>query len=370
MRFLHLIPRLDHNGASRQLELLARAMVHEGNQIEVCQFGPPSAVSERLRQAGIAAHSLPSNRWIDPASLFQLHGLLRRFQPDLIHAWHRNILRTLALVGRKYLGRVVVSRPFVWDHAGRLSALDRWLLNRAARVVVQGDSEAHLGKEQGLFLEKMALIPPGIEEDRQPWRAEPREGPDSSHTIRPLTGLGSPAARKIVCVGPLERHKGFRDAVWAFDILRYIFPDLQLVFVGEGPDRPELERMAENLECGQATQFIGRQFGVSECLALADVCWIPSQTGGGTQTTLEAMLLGRPVVACRVPSLHGLIVDGDSGFCIPPGDKVSLARRTRQILLDGGLAERLGAQARQRVLDQFSARQFIKRFQRTYAEVA
>ena len=360
MRVLHFIPRLDHNGASRQLELLARAMLHEGHQIEVCQLGPPSARSERLRQAGMVVHSLPSKRWIDPAPLFQLHRLLRRFQPDLIHAWHRNMVRNLALVGRKYLSRVVVSRPFVWDRAAPLTAWDRWLLNRVARIVVQSDTEAHLGREQGLFLEKIAVVLPGIDEDEQRRPTEPA----------PLEGLGSPAGRKIVCVGPLERHKGFRDAVWTFDMLRFIFPDLQLVFVGEGSDRSELKRLAENIDCGQVTHFIGSQANVSECLALADVCWIPSQTGGGTQTTLEAMLLGRPVVACRVPSLNGLIADGVSGFCIPPGDKVGLARRTRQILLDSALAERLGAQARKRVLDHFSARKFVECCQRTYAEVA
>ncbi len=359
MRLLHFIPGLAHNGASRQLELLARTLLQEGSQVEVCQFSSASVHSERLRQAGIAVHSLPSTRWIDPASLFAMHGLLRRFQPDLIHVWHRNILRTLAVVGRKYLARAVVSRPFAWEHARRIPALDRWLLNKAACVVVQGEAEAHLGRNQGLFLEKLVAIPPGIDETA------------CGFALAATQASAEPqAARRIVCVGPLERHKGFRDAIWAFDMLRFLFPDLRLDLVGDGPDRPELERMVENLEVQDVTHFVGTQADVAQCLARADVCWIPSLTGGGTQTALEAMLLGRPVVASQVPSLHGLIADGVSGFCVPPGDKVSLARRTRQIFLEPALAEHLGAQARRRVLDHFSARLFVERCQRTYAEVA
>ena len=351
MRLLHFIPRLDQNGAGRQLAMIASAMHENGAQVEVCQFAAPSAESERLERAGIVVHSLPSKRWINPGYIFEMHRLLGRFQPNLIHVWHRPVLRTLAMISPKSIGRVVLSRPFVWDRTGRVSALDRWLLNRVARIVVQDPAEALVGKKLGLFLDKLVVIPPGID--------------DGLVVSRNASGgIG----QKIVCVGPIERHKGFGDAVWTFDMLRYIFPDLQLVIVGDGPDRPRLQRLADDLECRSAVHFVGLQDDVAGYLAQADVCWIPSQTGGGTQTTLEAMLQARPIVACRVPSLHGLIVDDDSGFTIVPGDKVSLANRTRRILLDRDLGERLGNQARRRVLEHFPAKRFAEQYQRTYAD--
>ena len=82
------------------------------------------------------------------------------------------------------------------------------------------------------------------------------------------------------------------------------------------------------------------------------------------------MLLGRPVVASQVPSLHGLIADGVSGFCVPPGDKVSLARRTRQIFLEPALAEHLGAPHTGACWTISPPASLSSACQRTYAEVA
>ena len=136
------------------------------------------------------------------------------------------------------------------------------------------------------------------------------------------------------------------------------------------PTRGGGNRRGRGLECADRIEFVGSFSDVGRLLADAYVCWIPSRRGGGTQATLEAMLAGRPIVACGVPNLHGLLVDGQSGFVVAPGDKVNLARRTRQILLDTELASRLGDEARQRALHLFAARHFVQRCRRMYLEVA
>ena len=355
MRILCLVPSLAHNGASKQLELLAHALQRQGEKVEVCQLGPASTASAQLEKAGIRLHSLCWKRRIDPAPLWRLHGIVRDLRPDVVHVWGRTALRSFALVGRKFLDRVVLSQPFVWHERQPTSALDRWLFRKVARIIVRSEAEASLARAQGLFLEKIAVVPPGIAaeeytpagtEDRRTW------------------------PRRIVCLGPLERHKGFRNAVWTFDFLRIVFEDLHLIFVGDGPDEAYLRQMAQNLRRTDAVHFLPPRAGAAACPAEADVSWVPSLRGGGTQATLEAMLAGRPVIACQVPSLAGLIVDGQSGFCIAPDDKVNLARRTRQLLLDPVLARQLGAQARERALQHFSAKSFVERCQRTYLEAA
>jgi glycosyltransferase involved in cell wall biosynthesis len=362
MRILHVIPSLDSGGASKQLEMLAFGLHRQGHQVEVCQFGRASAVGARMEQAGIIVHSLCWTRRIDPVPLWRLHGILRDARPDVIHVWGKKALRIFALVGRKLLGRVVLSRPFAWDRIRPTSSLDRWLFRKVARIIVQGEAEASLGKGQGLYLEKIAVVPPGI-------ATEAENGSQSSGTG---TDEWLDWTRKIVCVGSLERHKGFRNAVWTFDFLKFVFDDLHLIFVGDGPDEGYLRQIARNARRDYAIHFLQLRAGQSTAsyLAQADVCWIPSLRGGGTQAALEAMLAGRPVIASHVPSLDGLIVDGHSGFVIPPDDRVSLARRTRQILVDTGLAESLGTQARRRALQHFSAQSFVERCQRTYLEAA
>ena len=205
MRLLYLIPSLGHGGAGKQLEMLAQTL-HQHLQVEVCQFAAPSDASARLEQAGIKVHSLSWTRRIDPLPLWRLHGIVRDHRPEVVHVFGRKALRRFALVGRKLLDRVVLSQPFAWDQRQPTTALDRWLYRKVARIMVQGEAEAALGKSQGLFLEKIAVVPPGIADNlaepaqAEDWRAWPR---------------------KIVCVGPLARHKGHRNAIWTFDFLRY-----------------------------------------------------------------------------------------------------------------------------------------------------
>lgn len=362
MRILYLIPSLGHSGASRQLELLAQGLLREKVELQVCQLGSDNAASDRLRQAGITVHSLNLKRAFDPVPLWRLRGLLHDFQPDLIHAWQRQSLRLLGLVGRRFLARVVLSQPFRWDQRCLLPALDRWLLRGVARIVVQGEAEAHLGHQQGLFLDKIAVIPPGIAHEFAPTAADGK-GPRQSSPL-------AQEVREIVCIGPLEGHKGYRDALWAFDMLRYAFPDIHLTFLGDGPDRVPLERFAHCVEYADHIHFVRTFARVDAHLAQADVCWVPSRRGGGTQATLEAMRAGLPIVACQVPNLDGLIVNGVSGFVVPPGNRFALAQRTRQLFLDPDLSARLAAIARHRALHHFAADHLIHRCRRMYQEIA
>jgi glycosyltransferase involved in cell wall biosynthesis len=72
------------------------------------------------------------------------------------------------------------------------------------------------------------------------------------------------------------------------------------------------------------------------------------------------MAAGRPVVASRLPELTEIIVDGETGFLVPPGDKTALARQTRRLLEDADLARRLGEAGRRRAAECFSLARLIQ----------
>src|SRR5262249_30469746 len=119
--------------------------------------------------------------------------------------------------------------------------------------------------------------------------------------------------RFILCVGPVEPRKGFRTAIWAFDILRYLYRDLRLVLVGQGGDLGRLQQFAASIDVSPNVEFVGPQEDVSGWLHAAEVVWVPTHTTGGTHVALEAMAAGRPVVASRVPNLVEVVADGVSG---------------------------------------------------------
>src|SRR5262249_15143180 len=138
-------------------------------------------------------------------------------------------------------------------------------------------------------------------------------------------------ARVLLVVGPLERHKGCREAVWTLDILHHLH-DVRLVVVGAGPDEPRIRRFAELIRMTHLVHWTGPVQDVRPWLERADVAWAPSLREGGRQVVLEAMAQARPVVGSRLPGLVEVMVDGKTGFLVTPDDKADLARQTRILL--------------------------------------
>jgi glycogen synthase len=103
-------------------------------------------------------------------------------------------------------------------------------------------------------------------------------------------------------------------------------------------------------------------------MARSEVVWVPSLADGGARVALEAMAAGRPVVASRLPGLAEVVVEGETGFLVPPGDKIALARQTRRLLADAELRRRLGQAGRARIAQHFAARVAVERMAGLYLE--
>jgi glycosyltransferase involved in cell wall biosynthesis len=172
-------------------------------------------------------------------------------------------------------------------------------------------------------------------------------------------------ARQILCIGPIERPKGFQDAVWAFDILHCLFDDLRLVFAGDGPDRSRVEEFAKAVRVWRNVQFTGHCLDLTPLLQRAAVVWVPGRKGG-VGAALEAMAAGRPIVASHIPELAEIVVDGETGYLVPTGDKAALARQTRLLLEDAALARRLGEAGQRRAVKEFSVARLVEQCARQY----
>ena len=172
--------------------------------------------------------------------------------------------------------------------------------------------------------------------------------------------------RTILCVGPLERRKGFRDAIWVLDILRFLHQDLQLAFVGSGPDRSAIERFAHDARVADRVHFLGDRDDLPALLGQAELVWVPSHGAGGINAVLEAMAAGQPVVASNLPEIAEIVVPGETGFLAPPGDQAAFARQTRLLLDDAELRRRMGDTGRHRVQELFPSSAMAQRFTDIY----
>jgi glycosyltransferase involved in cell wall biosynthesis len=360
---LLVIPGLRYSGAARQLTLLAMGLQRERFEPRVCVLGRSGPWAESLQAAGVPVEILAWTRVIDLRALWRLRRLLHGFRPDVIHAWGPAALGAVFQAGGRNGARLLVSDPTsprqrgtaAWpgDRAATLSRVDGWLLRRADGVVAAGPAEAERFRRLGLAAERIAVIPPGVttEEVGPACRRYP-ELPETAH--------------RIVAAGPIEPHKGFRDALWTMGMLRFLSLDIHLLLIGEGSDRLRLERFARATGVADRVHLLGCRDHVAPLLQESHLAWIPSRGDGGRSFALEAMVASRPIIASRLPGLAEIVVDGETGFLIHPGDRVALARRSRELLADAELRRRLGEAGRRRVMEHFPAAALVRRFASLY----
>jgi glycosyltransferase involved in cell wall biosynthesis len=375
---LFLISSLDYSGPARRLCLLARGLASAGFPVRVCVLETDTPWVASLRQAGVEVEVLGWKRPIDLQPFFALRHLLKTTQPDFVHAFGPTALRAVQVCGvwRVVCG-VMASDLLHGGQAFKTWPLDRWLLRAVQRVVAFGTAEANRYQRFGVATEQIVRVTPGVADpiEGQGDRGTRGQG-EKRNSDSPLVPLSpcplvppSPSfseGRVLLAIGPIEAHKGYRDAVWAFDILHYLFDDLRLAFLGDGSDLPRVAEFVQVVGATQRVLFLGKQHAVEPYLRRAAVVWVPSRRGGGVCAALEAMAAGRPVVATNVPELEEIIRDGETGFLVPPGDKASLARQTRLLLGDEALARRLADAGRKRAIEQFSVARMVAEYSAIY----
>ncbi|MSQ96603.1 MAG: glycosyltransferase [Gemmataceae bacterium] len=348
MKILHLIDSLAYNGSARQLSVLAPALAQGADSVEICCLGTDTPWSAALRQAGVPVHVLGWTRWLDCNVFLRLREILREASPEVIHVWRLPALRALAVVARELLPRVVMSAAL--PATGKLAWWDRRLLAQVRSVAVGGPGDAARCVRQGIAEPGLRIFPAAV--------AVPKRGRESF------------SARSIVCVGKLERETGFRFAIWAFDFLRWLYPDARLRLVGAGSELADLRALAHGLESDAEVQFLGPRADVSDILQDAEIVWIPSEMDTGRQVALEAMALGVPVIASALPSLREIIQDGATGYLVPAGDVVQLARRTKLVFDDADLRQRIGAAGHEFVAQHHHLADVVERWRDLYRSLA
>jgi glycosyltransferase involved in cell wall biosynthesis len=159
------------------------------------------------------------------------------------------------------------------------------------------------------------------------------------------------------------------------------FPLARFLVVGEGcivrdgvivpsPYRHELEDYAARLGLAERVVFTGFRRDVPELLREVAVSVLPCISNEGlSNSVLESMAAGAPVVATTVGGNPEIVEDGRTGLLVPPADSGALAGAIARLLEDRELAERLGRAARQRVADHFSVEQMVRRTERLYVDL-
>jgi len=173
----------------------------------------------------------------------------------------------------------------------------------------------------------------------------------------------------IGTVGRLDPIKDYNTLLYCAKEVLNEFPDLKFLFVGDGPVRRDLEKLATKLGLQEKVIFVGERMDIPELLNIMDIFVLPSLSEGLSNTILEAMASGLPVVATRVGGNPELIVDGETGFLVPPTDYQSLSKVIIQLLKDTSLTKRMGLAGQERVKKQFSLSKMVNSYEKLYKEL-
>jgi glycosyltransferase involved in cell wall biosynthesis len=278
---------------------------------------------------------------------------LRRLRPHIVHAnlwtpWsgQYGVLAALATPGVRV---VAVEQLPLASRSRAQRLLKRLTSARLAAHVAVGNRAARL-------TEQMAGLPPGSV--RTIYNGVPASAPSPAPDRR----LDGPV---IGSFGRLHEQKGYDVLVRALASV----PDVRLVVIGEGPQRAELEQLAEQLGVGGRVDLIGWRDDARSWLETFDVFVLSSRFEGFPLSIVEAMLAGTPVIAADVGSVREAVLHEQTGLLVPPEDSEALASAIAALIADEERRAELARAARERALEQFTSAVMARRFTDLYAEI-
>jgi sugar transferase (PEP-CTERM/EpsH1 system associated) len=214
---------------------------------------------------------------------------------------------------------------------------------------------------------KIHFIPNGVDTDR--FRPDlPRE------EIRERFGIG-PSCRVIGCIGGFRKIKGHEILLEALKLVKLKIPRVRLFLIGGNPKElatdpriKELQTLSSKLGLSENVFFMGPRMDIPEWMSAFDVFVNCSFYEGMSNTILEAMASGRPVVATRVGGAIQILKDKESGLLIPPKDSMALAGAICNFLENLDLGTRLGGAAREWVLEHHSLVRMVEMNESIYLD--
>jgi glycosyltransferase involved in cell wall biosynthesis len=298
--------------------------------------------------------------------------VVRRSSFDLIHAhWVLPNGTPAALVARLRGLPLVISLHgsdvYLAERAAPLSLVAAATFRAAGAVTACSGDLRDRALRLGARAADLVVAPYGV--DARAFQPDPEAGA----LVRAELGL-APGTPLVISVSRLVYKKGLTYLLEAFPRILAEHPTAVLVIAGYGDLREELERRANELGLAASVRFPGQleRERAARYIAAADVYVVPSirdQRGnvdGLPNALLEGMGAGRPIVASRVAGIPDVIGDGQHGLLTPERDPAALAAAIDRLLGDRALAERLGAAARRRVLEELTWDIAAMRFERAY----
>jgi glycosyltransferase involved in cell wall biosynthesis len=323
------------------------------------------ALIARLDALGVPSwHVRRAQQLLSVRALADLVRLFRHVAPSIVHSHgaRSNVYTRLAARLAGVPGVVSSVHNSLLDYPvppmrrRAYVALERLTSPLADRILPVSGAIAHdLVERYRIDRSRVTIVRNGIDADQ--FAGESTAG-------APL-GLAGPLIGVVARMTAQKAHGVLLDAM---PLIRARVPRLGCLMIGDGVLRSALEERARRIGVADACRFLGARNDVARLLAALDVAVLPSCSEGLPFAVLEAMAVGKPVVATRVGGLAEVIEDGVTGHLVPPGDAGALAAAIVSLLTDPDRARTMGQAAAHRVRTQFTLTGMVSAIEAVYDE--
>lgn len=358
MRVLHLIGSFDQGGSERQALQLARLQVESGAvEVKLACFdegGVLQSQAEELIDGKIP--SFPLTSFYNFKTLQQLRRFsqyLRAQHIDVVHT-HDFYTNVFGISGASLAGvnaRVASRRETFGFRTENQKRVERTVYRAAHAIVANAEAVKHQLIAEGVNAEKIFTIHNGIDASR----VQPPASLSRADAMALFDLPSDPDGRFVTIVANM--HHPVKDQstfLRAAKQVREQCTNVGFILAGEGDLQEELRALAKELGIEKDVFFIGRCERLAELLYVSDVCVLSSTAEGFSNSILEYMAAGKPVVATDVGGAREAIIEGETGYLVSKGDDQSMADRIIQLLNDPDKASLMGQNGKQIVQNKFS----------------
>lgn len=367
----HIVFRFDYGGLENGIVNLINGLATEDYRHAVIALTEASEFGQRITRRDVAIHALGKRPGKDPRVYLRLLRLLRALNPDVVHT--RNVgTIDCALVACISGVRMRVHGEHGWDvhdpdgESRKYLAVRRFFGRWVSRfVTVSDDLQRWLVRRVGVPANKVTHICNGVDTVHFAPRLDTR--------ARLPADVFPPGC---VIFGTVTRFSPIKDPLNLVHAFISAQTELgasgvpaRLLMAGNGELRSAAQEALVQAGCGQLAWLPGSRDDVAELLAAMDVFVLGSLREGISNTILEAMSVGLPVIASETGGNVELVLGESTGLLVPPGDPAALARAMVRYGREQPLRDRHGAAARRRAVEEFSLDRMVVDYDHLYREL-
>ncbi len=358
-------------GAEKHIHLLAKSLTKDGYHVKVVcsDYKKLDVWCSEMKKDGIEILRLKVSHKHDPRHYFQLKKILQKNNPDLLHLhlWNPGACRYGFWAG-KNRAQIVTTEHDPFRLQGLKKKFKKGALGKTEHTITVSESNyLQMLKWYPELKNHMSVIHNGI--DLNAFEKELMHfTTQEKQKIRSQIFEAKSDDTVLLTIAALHPRKGIKYLLRAMQKIVEQKNSTKLVIIGEGPEKTDLEKLANKLKIQNHVKFLGHQENIPKLLKSSELFVLPSVKEAFGLVLLEAMAAQLPIVATNVGGIPEIVEDRKTGMLVEPKDADLLAKNILMLINNKPLREKLAFLGHHRV-KQFDVEAMVEKTKRVYDKV-